>query len=249
MTSTKNLNMMTKKRMVSETMPKVLAIIASHESTEQTRLSLESQSIPPVQIAVADEVFHDRNVGIRVARAINSVLEWLDVSEFDWFLRVDGDILLPHDWIEKSVASGADVIGRGGYALLVRMSAFSAVGYRFPVVENEDTMLVLKLQSLGFKAIPYVVKPKFLREPRRGTDRSLLTFFHGGTWAWKSGYEPIHAVYNFISATKIRRNPRYLLGIFGYFFSAFSRVEKWDEGVTRFVRHEQLRRLRRLICD
>ena len=196
-----------------------------------------------MRIVVADKTFHDKNVGLRVAKAINAALESEDLSGFDWFLRVDGDVILSPDWIERSVASDADVIGRGGYSLLVRMKAFAAIGYRFPVFEKEDSMLVLKLQSLGFKAIPYVVKPKFLREPGRGTDRSLQTFFRNGVWSWQMGYEPVHLVYQYASAVWIRRNPRYLLGMFGYVYGALAGKKKWDEDVARFVRSHQLRYL------
>jgi hypothetical protein len=224
--------------------PKVLAVIASNEPSDATRRSLESQTVPPAQIVVADRTFSDRYVGIRVAKAINSALDSLDLARFDWFLNVDGDVVLPPDWIERSAASGADVVGRGGYALLVRMSAFVAVGSRFPVVEAEDSLLMMKLQSLGFKAVPYVVKPKFTRELGRGVDQSLFMFFRKGISKWKLGYEPAHAVYTSLISAKRMRNLRYLLGVFGYFFAAAARAEHWDSNVAEFVFHKQIMSLR-----
>ena len=218
-------------------------MIASNEPSDQTRLSLESQTIAPSQIIIANKSFQDKNVGLRVAKAINAVMESVDPTKFDWFLRVDGDVILPPKWIEISINSGADVIGRGGYSLLVRMRAFKAVNYRFPIFEKEDSMLILKLQSLGFESIPYLVKPKFLREPGRGTDKELTTFFKSGIWTWKMGYEPIHAVYNSLNAARVRRNPRYLLGVFGYAFAALTWSKKWDPLVAKYVFRKQLRAL------
>lgn len=223
----------------------VLAIIASNEPSGPTRQSLESQTIAPARIVVADRTFNDRIVGVRIAKAINTAIDNLDLAEFDWFLRVDGDMILPPEWVEKSLASGADVVGRGGYALLIRMSAFVALGSHWPIIAPEDSFIILKLQSLGFKTVPYVVRPRFLREPSRGTsaNRSSSILLKYGVWKWKLGYESIHAVYDFVFATNLRRNPRYLLGIFRYFFAALSRTKKWDEGVARFVWREQTRRL------
>lgn len=222
----------------------ILAILVSEGPAPETLQSLQNQTVRIDRVVLADRTFPDRRAGIRVAKAINCELDRLDLAEFDWLLRVDGDTILPPDWLERSMASGADVVGRGGYALLVKMSAFMAAGARFPVVEPEDALLNLKIQSLGFKAVPYVVKPEFLREPGRGTERSLFTFLQRGVWTWRLGYEPVHAVYNFIFAVRLRRNPRYLLGIFGYFFAAASRAEKWDEDVARFVFHKQVMSLR-----
>ncbi|MGD0395505.1 MAG: glycosyltransferase family A protein [Nitrososphaerales archaeon] len=228
---------------------RVLAIIASYEPAQRTRLSLESQSLPPARIVVADKIFHDRHVGIRVSKAINTALDGLDMTEFDWLLRVDGDTLLPPDWIEKASALGADVVGTGG-VLLVRMSAFKAVGYRFPVLEAEDSMLILKLMSLGFKRVPYT-EPISLRGMMRGTDSSMLTFFRNGIWRWKMGYEPIHAVYISVAASAHHRNLRFLFQIFGYFFAMLSRPKKWDIDLARFVFDRQLRtdreKMRRLL--
>jgi len=218
---------------------RILAIIASYEPAQRTRLSLESQSLPPAKIVVADRIFHDRHVGIRVSKALNTALDGLDLTEFDWFLRVDGDVLLPPDWIEKAVALGADVIGTGG-VLLVRMSAFKAVGYRFPVLEAEDSMLILKLMSLGFKRVPFT-EPMSLRGMMRGTDSSMLTFFRNGIWRWKMGYEPIHAIYISVVAAAHYRNLRFLFQIFGYFFALLSRPRKWDKDLARFVFDQQVR--------
>ena len=62
---------------------RVLAIIASYEPAQLTHLSLESQSLPSTKIVVADEIFHDRHVGMRVSKALNAALENLDLAEFD----------------------------------------------------------------------------------------------------------------------------------------------------------------------
>ena len=152
---------------------------------------------------------------------------------------MDADVVLPPDWIEKATTLGADVVGRGGYALLVRMSAFKAVGYRFPVLEAEDSMLILKLMSLGFKRVTYT-EPVFLRGMMRGTDSTMLTFFRNGIWRWKMGYEPVHAVYIPVVAAAHEGNLRFLFQIIGYFFALLSRPRRWDEDLARFVFNRQV---------
>lgn len=221
--------------------PRVLAVIVSNEpSVSQTRHSLESQTIPPSRIVVADRTFRDRFVGVRVAKAINMALADVDLSCFDWFLRVDGDRILPPDWIEKSLSEGVDIVGMGGETLLIRTSAFMAVGARFPVVTEEDTALILKLLSLGFKRTS---GPGSTSLRVSGKHYPLFQFIEKGVWDWKLGYEPIHAAYNYMEQARVRRNLLFLLGIFGYLFAFLSQKEKWDTDVAQFVFHGQVTRL------
>jgi hypothetical protein len=225
---------------------KVLAVVASHEPSGPTYASLLQQTVVPSRIIVADKIFPGERAGVRVRKAINFALEGVDLQSFDWFLRVDGDVVLPADWIQRSVATGADVIGRGGYALLIRMGAFLAIGGRWPAVLKEDSFMVLKLASMGYRISPYVVSPVFLRAPGRGTDRLRInSFISDGYWNWKLGYEPVHAVYNSVSGAIRRKNPKFLLAIVGYFFAASIRMEKVDDDLARFVFRTQVRSLSR----
>lgn len=228
--------------------PRVLALIASNEPSERIRRNLETQTLPPTKILLADRTFKDKFVGTRVTRALNEAISSVDLGAFDWIMRVDCDVILPDRWIERSVGSGADVVGRAGYAMLIRMSAFRRLDSgRFPFITKEDSFIVLKLQSLGYRAVPHVVPIGFVREPARGSETSVYHGFFSGVFAYKLGYEPLHAVGGFISAAKKRRNLLFLISAYGYMASVLARPRKWDEDEASWVFRHQVKQLAKVL--
>jgi len=225
--------------------PRVIAILASYEPAQRTYDSLARQTVSPSRIVIADKRIPHRSIGVRVSRAINASLRGVDLSSFDWLLRVDGDTVLQPAWMERSLEAGADIVGYAGYALLIRMKAFLAAGGAFPEIEKEDSLLIFKMRSLGFTQSPYVVRPVLLRDPGKGTDQSWYSYVEGGFNMWKCGNEPLHFLHSCVSGAVIRTNPKFLLAVFGYFLSAARGTPTWDPKVTRWVRAYQFSSLAR----
>lgn len=226
--------------------PRVLAVVPCMEDCSRTILSLRRQTLPPSKILRAAGRFPGPYVGHRVSQAINSALEGVNLGEYDYLLRVDSDTVLPSNWVERSVGTGADAVGRGGYAFLVKMRAFLLVGGRYPVFHPEDSMITLRLASLGFRCIDYPVQPILLRKPGRGTDMRIGNYVRSGIYLWSLGYEPIHVIAGAVASAAARGNVRYMLGPIGYFFALFSRVPPFDPALSRFVFRYQIEGLRRL---
>jgi hypothetical protein len=82
-------------------------------------------------------------------------------------LRVDGDTVLPQNFIEESLKLNADLIGCGGYPQLLKVAAFKDLfDYVYPVDFAEDTVLsqaVILSSNHVYKK--YVVQP--IRPPPR----------------------------------------------------------------------------------
>lgn len=227
------------------TMTRVLAVVPSLEDPVLTISSLRRQTLPPSEILSATGKFPGEQVGHRVSQAINLALKDVDLDRYDYLLRVDSDTVLPPTWIERSVATGADVVGRAGYALLVKMDAFLRVGGRYPVFHPEDSLLILRLRSLGFRCVDYPVQPVLLRKPGRGTDMRLGNYIRSGMQFRRLGYEPVHVLVSAIASSAARGNPRYLLSPAGYFFALLFRAAPFDPRLARFVFRLQVDGLRR----
>jgi hypothetical protein len=122
---------------------KVLCIIVSLGGHEKTFQSVEEQTVQPVKIVIANKPFPQfRFVGERAGMAIRDVLVKENLDNYTHILRVDGDTILPKDYIEHSLSKNVDLVGMGGYAQLLKVSAFKELfDCVYPIDFAEDSCL------------------------------------------------------------------------------------------------------------
>ncbi|MCQ5363292.1 MAG: glycosyltransferase family 2 protein [Candidatus Methanomethylicia archaeon] len=153
-------------------MSKILAIIpVLSKYPKETIESLLSQTIKPSKIVVAagsQSVCKDcsvhgvecyfiepdltKHVEIRVAKAINFALQFTNVNDYDYILKVDDDVSLPPNFIELSLKLDADCVGGSGCAQMFKISTFMALFKgRFPEVVSDDTYCEFMIIACGKK--------------------------------------------------------------------------------------------------
>ena len=122
---------------------KILCVIVSLDGYEKTLQSVKDQTVQPVKIVIADKPFPQfRFVGERVGMAMRDVLLKEKLDEYTHILRVDGDTILPKNYVKYSLSKNVDLVGMGGYAQLLRVSAFEDLfDCIYPIDFAEDSCL------------------------------------------------------------------------------------------------------------
>ncbi|MEM2122628.1 MAG: glycosyltransferase family A protein [Candidatus Bathyarchaeia archaeon] len=173
-------------------------------------------------------------LGKRVATELNAALSNTCLEDYDYLLRVDADTVLSHRFIEENLKAGADCVGEGGCAMLIKIDSFiKFFDGRFPEVGAEDSYIMLKLLSRGCSVKPWVLPPKLKR--RSGAHHPWRYHFVRGVEMYKLGYEPIHVF------KPLLHDIRGLLIVLGYFMGLLKKARRYE--FAGWVFRRQLRRL------
>jgi hypothetical protein len=164
---------------------KILCIIVSLGGYEKTLQSVKNQTVQPVKIVVADKPFPQfRFAGERAGMAMRDVLSREKLDDYTHILRVDGDTVLPKDFIEHSLNKNVDLVG-WGYAQLLRVSAFmNLFNGVYPVDFAEDSCLSLAVIYSNKHTFDRGKKP-ILPPPRKYPVQSWLEY---GACRYRLGY-------------------------------------------------------------
>ena len=232
-----------------------------YDDPTETLQSLQEQSVKPSRTIIAvgsRELFEnlrtqfeciyakpreEDSFGIRIARALNSVLDTVDLNDFDYIIRVDADVILPANFIEASVALRADIVGEFGDAMLIAIRAFRKhLEGRFPLTIAEDTYTAYKLKSVGCRLADWSVVPIVKRTPGKGKPWSF--FCARGIEMYKLGFEPFHVVASLL--LDIRNS----FAISTYFISLLRHRGKYEFADRIFVWKTKslMQDVRRAIC-
>lgn len=144
---------------------RILCIVVSLGGHEKTIESIKHQTFPVSKIVVADKRFPQfRYVGERAGMAMRDALSKERLEDFTHILRVDGDTLLPRKFVEESLKPNADLVGCGGYAQLLKVSAFQDLfGGIYPVDFAEDTVLaqaiILSPKHVYHRYVVHPIRP------------------------------------------------------------------------------------------
>lgn len=175
-------------------------------------------------------------VGVRIASAINQILERVDLAKYDYLLRVDADVVLPPSFIKACIKQNADLVGEFS-VMLLRMMAFRQVFHgRFLEVNGEDMYISLKMKSTNGLVVPWGIPPVFRRLPGAGKPPSY--FSAKGLVMWKMGYEPVHVVWDAFIHFMLRHEPAVLFQCTGYFRALVNRKTRYE--FARYVTSHQL---------
>jgi len=138
--------------LLNQTLKPVRIIVISGK-----QLEIEDYSFFPVDLV---QIIYDKpnmkiSLGERVARALNKALDQVNISDYDFILKADSDIIFPPDFIEMNLFSGYDLMGRGS-GMLIKVKPFEKYmrGAFFETV-IDDNYLIIVFQSYGLRVLPF----------------------------------------------------------------------------------------------
>jgi len=237
--------------------PRILAVVpAMREDVRKILRSLLGQTVAPERVIVAVgsrnlEKFLARNlplegwsrkvevvyvrpdlkehVGVRVAKAINRALEQVNLHLYDYLLKVDADVLMPHDYVERCLSLGADLVGLGPF-MLVRMKPFlRLLGGRWPEVPADDAYVAMRFRAAGLKVAPW---PQ--RLPVSKTGGNWRYYYYRGFTDFEVGFDPLREAYAVALLVLRRRTLLPAFTLLGYFCALLSGAKMRDFGRINF---------------
>ena len=199
-----------------------------------TLQSIFSQSIPvTTTLLLTEKVTEKLSFPAKISKILNGMIEFVRIEKFDYILRVDADVILPQNFIEKNLESGTHAMGYG-YAQLIDVKSFiKCMNGKFNP-EHDDGYIIEKFKFCGIPASwDYVIKPILKRE--MGNHQGSGWFFAQGELKYKYGWEPvslgIYAFRNFSVYT--------FFEVLGFFNALFRRKKRFDVAVKIMYRQFQ----------
>lgn len=144
-----------------EEKPRVLVLIAALKDPPLSTIrSLTSQTLPPKDIIVIggypsalmdlpEKVIKITSapdlrlcLGKRVSKALNKAFFSVNLSDYDFILKADSDIIFPPDFLRKNVNSEYDLMGDGCGMLIKVRSFVKALEGHFPEICADDVYLI-----------------------------------------------------------------------------------------------------------
>jgi len=217
---------------------KILCVIPvlPGDLNEGTIESILKQTVPVTEILITSRRTRGKTVSQRVSRNLNLGLAGVELACYDYLLRVDGDTVLPRNFVEENLRDKPDLCGSAGCAMLIKTEPFLRVmGGKFHS-ESDDSYTGYAFMRAGCRVMDWKVKPKMLRPP--GNYHGPRYFLDRGRFMWCLGYEPLHVLASF------RWQTRNVIAVFGYFAALLRREKKFD--VADFVWARQVEKLWRL---
>jgi len=169
---------------------------------------------------------HRLTVGERVGVALTMAFRKYRPGDYDYFLKLDDDIVFGPRFVEVNVKSGYDVMGRGA-AMLVNAGKYLRVfGDRWPVNPADDDYVVYKSIASGLKVLEWdwVEKARLLKEPTRSPRRLLIT----GRVMYRFRMPFPYTILSSLKRVVKGRSFSYLIIIYGYFTALLARDAKYD---------------------
>jgi poly-beta-1,6-N-acetyl-D-glucosamine synthase len=265
------------------------------ENIEATIQSLAAQTNPPLEWIIINDgstdntlaivnryaakypwlrTFHLPDRGFRepgsgVIRAFNYGLARLVAQEWDFIVKLDGDLELPPDYFERCfrefekdsrLAVGGGTICHDkngvlrpdvdvkfhvrGATKIYRRAFWNEMGGLPPVV-GWDTLDELKANMLGWTSRTFTNVKILHRRPTGAADGAWRNWVKNGRANYITGYHPLFMALK--CAKRIPQRPYFLaaLGLFCGFVSGYLKGEPQvdDRALIRYVRKQQLRRL------
>jgi hypothetical protein len=202
------------------------------ELSSKTLQSLLNQTVPLNMIVVMMQHVPGSNLGRKVSFLFNKAMSRISFQEYDYILRVDGDVILPSNYLEKNMELHADVVGTGGYAMLLKTSTFKKIMDGKLHRESDDSYLFAKFKMLGC-----IVKKPIVDAYHVEKNHKPFYYLERGRIAYQVGYEPLHMFYLLVS------NWRNIITLYNYFSMMIQRKNKFD--VANYIKQYQIHRLLR----
>lgn len=194
---------------------KILCVIPTlpSELKRETLVSIANQTVPVNYFYVLTKRFFDCFLPQKVSAVLNDGVSGLRLEYFDYLLRLDGDTVLPSDFVEKHLALGVDVAGGAGYAQLIKVSFFlKKMNGQFNSL-SDDSYSYFKAKNCGSSSL--LVQPVIHRKSG-ATHSKMKCQFYTGQLDYFIGHTPICAL------IWLRPRSLNLMRFLGYFYCLFT---------------------------
>ncbi len=207
-------------------------------------MSIINQTYPVEMLIVLPKEVARGTTSQKVSRVLNDGLSHVKLQDFDYLLRVDGDVVLPSNFLEENLRGEPDLCGGAGYAMLIKVKSFLKVMKGKFHSLSDDSYTCYKFMKEGFEPVKRRVEPVRMRQKglHHGTSyfakprhQSILYFYHRGKGMHRLGYEPFHMF------GRLRHSIWNIFAVLGYFAAIVRREDRLD--VADFVWRRQVRRL------
>jgi len=199
----------------------------------QTIQSILNQTYPVKMIAILPQKVEGKTVAEKVSKVLNEGLSHIKIDDFDYILRVDGDVILPPNFLEENLKEEPDLCGTAGYAMLIKVSTFKRVAAKKFHPKSDDSYIRYKFMKERCKTIKYRVKPILLR--KSGRHHGVNYFLNRGKSMYRLGYEPFHVL------ASVRFTPWNVFAFFGYLTCLIKHEKRFD--IAKFVWTKQIEKL------
>ena len=217
---------------------KVLCIVPSlpEKLSAETVRSILNQTYPIEMLIILSKKSAKTMLPAKVSDVLNDGLSHIHLKDFDYILRVDGDTVVPPNFLEINLKEHADCCGRTGCAMLIKVSTFLRLmnGKFHP--ELDDTYLGLKFMKEGATVIAWKVAARHSSVVRD----NVYEYSNRGKLMYKAGYEPVHLIVQCLVHTNFW-TIKDVFGVWGYFAAALNRTPKYE--VADYVWRRQVNRL------
>lgn len=229
-----------------QTKKKILCVIPSlpEDLNPQCVKSVLAQSYPVDMVVILPRKHQAKLLGAKLSKVLNEGFSHIKLEGFDYVLRVDGDVILPCNFLEENLKDNPDLCGGAGYAMLIKVKPFLEVmNGKFHLL-SDDSYTSYKFMKEDCKVVKLRVEPILLKQRglhygtsyfSKPSHHDLTRFFNRGKTMYRLGYEPFHVL------GMLRFTIWNIFAVFGYFTVLVKREEKLD--VADFVWYKQVRRL------
>jgi poly-beta-1,6-N-acetyl-D-glucosamine synthase len=210
-----------------------------------------------------------RAPGSGVIEAFYGGCEFLKTSDWEFIVKLDGDLALPADYFEKCLAEfradprlgiGGGVVGHSdahgmrieenplfhvrGATKIYRRDCWEAIGGLLKA-PGWDTVDELKANMLGWTTRSFLHIPVLQKRPTGATNSTWGNWVKNGRANYVAGYHPL---FMFLKCLRRSQYKPYMLTglalLYGYLSGYASRMPQVeDKALIRYVRKQQMQRL------
>jgi len=223
-------------KITTKSKPRILCVIPALPSELQfdTIKSVLNQTVPVTHTIILTEKIEEKMpFPAKISKVLNNLLEKIvDLSSYDYILRVDTDTILPPNFIEENLKKDYAVLGYG-YAQIIKVKPFIEVLGGRMNKHHDDGYIIQKLKFTGFAASSkdYTVPPILKRGS--GLHHGSSWFVDQGELNYMYGGDPVSVLFD----TIYKFNEYTIFQIYGYFKALITRAERFDIAAPVIYRH------------
>jgi hypothetical protein len=172
---------------------KILCLVPSlpEDLNSECANAILYQTVPVTDTFLLLKRLRGGTLSSRVSYVLNKALQTVNLQDYDYLLRVDGDTVLKPNWLKTALESNMDLYGGWGFAMLIRVKPFlELMNGRFNN-ESDDSYIIHRFCREGLKV--YATHKAALLTTRKHKHNKSDQMFCG-TIYYKMGYEPLHAL-------------------------------------------------------
>lgn len=199
------------------------------EDCRETQRSLQTQTLKPHIVITVGKPVKGLVTGEVVGRTMNKALSKIQISDYDFLLKSDDDILYPPQFLEVNTQTNYDAMGRGA-GLLVRVEAYLKYIKQWDTTSLEDSypFYALLINNRKILISNWVLPAKLLKPSTEPSDFARM--WACGRDCYKIGFPiEVYAVSQLVLAKRcsdLRAKVAQLWAIVGYVSACVRRLEK-----------------------